>query len=55
MQIGDKVTPVTGTEITGPEREQRWRTLSEKVFDYESYQRKVSRQIAVVALTPTGA
>jgi hypothetical protein len=42
-------------EITGPEREQMWRTLNEKVFDYDSYQRKVSRQIAVVALTPTGS
>lgn len=40
---------------TGRTSEQMWRTLNERVFDYDSYQRKVSRQIAVVALTPTGA
>lgn len=55
VRIRDEVTPVTGTEVTGPEREELWRTLNEKVFDYTSYQRKVSRQIAVVALTPTSA
>lgn len=55
VRIGDQVTAVEGSEITGPEREQMWRTLNEKVFDYDSYQRKVSRQIAVVALTPTDA
>ena len=43
-------TPVTGTEITGEEREALWRRLNDEVFDYESYQRKVSRRLAVVAL-----
>jgi F420H(2)-dependent quinone reductase len=52
VKIGDQVTPVTGTEVTGAEREQMWRTLNDKVFDYDSYQRKVSRQIAVVELRP---
>ena len=36
VRIGDAVTPVTGTEVTGPEREELWRTLNEKVFDYTS-------------------
>jgi hypothetical protein len=32
-----------------------WRRLNEQVFDYESYQRKVKRRLAVVALTPVMA
>lgn len=52
VTIGDHATPVTGTEITGAEREQMWHTLNAKVADYDSYQRKVSRQIAVVELRP---
>jgi deazaflavin-dependent oxidoreductase (nitroreductase family) len=46
---------VRGTEISGPEREALWRRLNEQVFDYESYQRKVKRRLAVVALTPVMA
>lgn len=29
-----------------------WRRLNAEVFDDESYQRRVSHQLAVVALTP---
>jgi deazaflavin-dependent oxidoreductase (nitroreductase family) len=45
-------TSVTGSEIDGAEREWLWPRFNEEVFDYESYQRKVSRRLAVVALTP---
>ncbi len=45
-------TTVTGTELDGPEREDAYRRLCREVFDYESYQRKVRRRLAVVALTP---
>lgn len=51
--VNDTRTPVTGTEITGSERERMWQLLNDKVFDYNSYQQKVRRQIAVVALVPT--
>ena len=51
--VNDTKTPVTGTEITGSERERMWQLLNDKVFDYNSYQQKVGRQIAVVALVPT--
>lgn len=46
-------TTVVGTEITGDERDILWRRLNEQVFDFESYQRKVSRRLALVSLTPT--
>jgi len=49
---GHKV-PVAGTELDGDEREAMWRRLNADLFDFDSYQRKVSRRIAVVALTPT--
>ena len=42
---------VTGTELHGEEREQLWQQLVDQVFDYGTYQRSVSRQLAVVALT----
>ena len=51
VEVGGVRTPVTGSEIAGADREEWWRRLNE-VVDYNAYQRKVSRQIAVVALTP---
>ena len=50
--LGGVRTPVKGSEITGAEREVLWQRLNGEVFPYESYQRKVSRRLAVVALTP---
>ena len=52
VELGGVRTSVTGTEITGVEREAMWERLNQRVFDYESYQRKVSRRLAVVALEP---
>jgi len=48
---GDKVT-VSGAEIQEPERAEVYQRLLEQVFDYDTYQRIVSRRLAVVALTP---
>jgi deazaflavin-dependent oxidoreductase (nitroreductase family) len=48
---GDKVT-VHGAEIQEPERAEVYQRLLEQVFDYDTYQRTVSRRLAVVALTP---
>ena len=52
VQIGRTTTSVTATEITGAERERLWTTLNDQVFNYNGYQAKVDRQIAVVALSP---
>ena len=52
VQLRGTSTVVTGHEITGAERDRLWAVLNEKVFDYASYQAKVDRQIAVVALVP---
>ena len=53
VELAGRKTPVTGAEVTGDERERLWLLLNEKVFDYASYQAKVSRRLAVVELTPT--
>jgi F420H(2)-dependent quinone reductase len=53
VEVAGVRTPVTGAEILGSERGTMWRRMNEQVFDYEAYQRKVSRQLAVVALTPS--
>lgn len=51
VEVNGTRTTVRGTEVVGQEREELWRRLNAKVFDYESYQRKVSRRLAVVALS----
>jgi deazaflavin-dependent oxidoreductase (nitroreductase family) len=52
VRLAGRSTVVTGHEITGAERDRLWPLLNEKVFDYASYQAKVERQLAVVALVP---
>jgi F420H(2)-dependent quinone reductase len=55
VEVGGRRTPVTAAEIVGPERDRVWEVLNEKVFNYNGYQAKVSRQIAVVRLTSSPA
>ena len=52
VEVGGRSVPIHGTEVTGPEREDLWRELNDRVFDFDSYQAKVSRRIAVVGLAP---
>lgn len=52
VQIGELSVAVCGEKVTGPERDELWRDLKERVFDLDTYQSKVSRRIAVVRLTP---
>ena len=52
VELAGEYTRVTGAEVDGPERATLYERLTAEVFDYESYQRKVSRRLAVVALTP---
>jgi deazaflavin-dependent oxidoreductase (nitroreductase family) len=52
VEVEGRRTPVTGTELTGSERDRVWPLLNQQVFNYSSYQTKVSRQLAVIALAP---
>ncbi len=55
LDVGGRRTSVTGTEVTGSERDRMWQLLNEKVFNYSSYQAKVSRQLAVIELAPSSS
>jgi deazaflavin-dependent oxidoreductase (nitroreductase family) len=55
VDVDGRSIAVTATEITGAEREEMWRRLNDQVFDYGSYQAKVSRRLAVVALAPAAS
>jgi F420H(2)-dependent quinone reductase len=55
VDVDGRSIAVTATELTGAEREQMWRRLNDQVFDYNSYQAKVSRRLAVVALAPAAS
>jgi F420H(2)-dependent quinone reductase len=51
VEVNGVTTPVTAVEVDGAERDRLWGELNE-MFDFEDYQAKVSRRIAVVALSP---
>ena len=53
VEVDGHRTAVSGSEIEEPERAEWWRRLND-VLDYDAYQRKVSRRIAVVRLSPKG-
>ncbi|UUZ60552.1 nitroreductase family deazaflavin-dependent oxidoreductase [Nocardioides sp. B-3] len=53
VEIDGEMTPVAGVELDGAERERLWTALN-RMFDFEGYRAKVSRRIAVVALSPAG-
>lgn len=50
-EVDERTLAVTGREADGEERADLWRRLNEQ-FDFDGYQAKVRRRIAVVVLTP---
>ncbi len=54
-EVGDDVVEVHAAELTGHERDERYRDQARLHPGYEAYQRNTSRTIPVVALTPTSA
>ena len=55
VEVEGMRTQVTATEMTGRERDYMWQRLNKEVFNYSSYQAKVTRQLAVIALAPATA
>ena len=55
VEVGDDVVEVHAAELTGHERDERYRDQARLYPGYEAYQRNTSRSIPVVALTPTSA
>ena len=55
VTVAGTTTPVTGTEVQDPERQRVYRRLLSEVFDYDTYQAKVDRRLAVVRLSPVSS
>ena len=51
IEVGDETIAVRATELTGAERDEKYRTQSERYPGFAGYQQKTSRTIPVIALT----
>jgi hypothetical protein len=51
IEVGDETIAVHATELTGTERDERYRIQSERYPGFAAYQQKTSRTIPVIALT----
>lgn len=55
VEVGDDIVDVRATELQGAERDAKYAQQAERFPGFAEYERKTSRTIPVVALTPTGA
>ena len=53
VEVGSERFDATATPLTGIERERAWTTLKQTYPFFTEHETKTSRQIPVVALTPT--
>jgi deazaflavin-dependent oxidoreductase (nitroreductase family) len=51
IEVGDETIAVRGIELTGAERDEKYRIQSERYPGFGAYQQKISATIPVVALT----
>ena len=51
IEVGDETIAVHATELTGAERDEKYRIQSERFPGFAGYQQKTSRTIPVIALT----
>ena len=54
IEVGDDIIDVQATELQGAERDDKYALQAERYPTFAEYQRKTSRTIPVIALTPTG-
>jgi F420H(2)-dependent quinone reductase len=54
IEVGDDIVDVQATELQGAERDDKYALQAERYPAFAEYQRKTSRTIPVIALTPTG-
>jgi deazaflavin-dependent oxidoreductase (nitroreductase family) len=54
IEVGDQVLDVHAAELTGAERDDKYRRQAERYPGFAGYQRKTARTIPVIALTPSG-
>jgi deazaflavin-dependent oxidoreductase (nitroreductase family) len=51
IEVGDETIAVHASELTGAERDEKYRMQSERYSGFAAYQQKTSRTIPVIALT----
>jgi hypothetical protein len=51
IEVDDDTIAVRATELTGAERDEKYRLQSERFPGFAAYQQKTSRTIPVIALT----
>jgi deazaflavin-dependent oxidoreductase (nitroreductase family) len=51
IEVGDETIAVQAIELTGAERDEKYRTQSERYPEFAEYQQKTSRLIPAIALT----
>jgi hypothetical protein len=51
IEVGDETIAVRATELTGAERDEKYRAQSERYPGFAGYQQVTSRTIPVIALT----
>jgi deazaflavin-dependent oxidoreductase (nitroreductase family) len=51
IEVGDETIAVHASELTGEERDEKYRMQSERYSGFAAYQQKTSRTIPVIALT----
>jgi len=51
IEVGDETIAVRATELSGAERDEKYRIQSERYPGFAGYQQKTSRTIPVIALT----
>lgn len=52
IQTGSQITTVTATGATGEEYERLWSIIAENYTQFVGYQKKTTREIPVIVLTP---
>jgi deazaflavin-dependent oxidoreductase (nitroreductase family) len=55
IEVGDRVLDMHATELSGPERDDRYAEQARRYPGFADYARKTSRVIPVIALTPKAA
>jgi F420H(2)-dependent quinone reductase len=53
IQIGPRVIPITASLAEGEERERLWSIIAENYKNFVQYQKRTTREIPVIILTPT--
>lgn len=52
IQVGARVVPVSARQAEGEERQRLWATIAENYKQFVGYQKRTTREIPVIMLTP---